>query len=45
MKNAFFWVVTPWALVRTNVSEKCVASIMRVERISELGTMLDVTSN
>jgi hypothetical protein len=33
------------ALVRTDVSEELSASIIRVTRISELGTMLAVTSN
>jgi hypothetical protein len=33
------------ALVRTNVSEERSMSIIRVTRISELGTMLAVTSN
>jgi hypothetical protein len=33
------------ALVRTNVSEELVASIIRVTRIGELGTTLGVTSN
>jgi hypothetical protein len=33
------------ALVRTNVSEELSAYIFRVKRISELGTMLAVTSN
>jgi hypothetical protein len=33
------------ALVRTNVSEEHIASIIRVERISELRTTLAVTSN
>jgi hypothetical protein len=33
------------ALVRTNVSEERIASIIRVTRIGELGTMLTVTSN
>jgi hypothetical protein len=33
------------ALVRTDVSENCSASIIRVTRIGELGTMLVVTSN
>jgi hypothetical protein len=32
------------ALVRTGVSEECIASIIRVTRIGELGTMLAVTS-
>jgi hypothetical protein len=38
MKNAV-------ALLRTNVSKEHIASIIRVTRISELGTMLAVTSN
>jgi hypothetical protein len=33
------------ALVRTDVSEKLSASIIRVTRIGELGTTLAVTSN
>jgi hypothetical protein len=33
------------ALVRTDVSEELSASIIRVTRVSELGTMLTVTSN
>jgi hypothetical protein len=33
------------ALVRTDVSEERSASIIRVTRINELGTMLAVTSN
>jgi hypothetical protein len=33
------------ALVRTDVSEECIASIIRVERISKIGTTLAVTSN
>jgi hypothetical protein len=33
------------ALVRTDVSEALSASIMRVTRISELGTTLAITSN
>jgi hypothetical protein len=33
------------ALVRTDVSEEPSASIIRVTRISELGTTLAVTSN
>jgi hypothetical protein len=32
------------AIVRTNVSEECIASIIRVTRLSELGTTLTVTS-
>jgi hypothetical protein len=33
------------ALVRTDVSEELSASIIRVTKIGELGTMLAVTSN
>jgi hypothetical protein len=33
------------ALVRTDVSEKLIASIIRVKRIIELGTAVAVTSN
>jgi hypothetical protein len=33
------------ALVRTDVSEECIASIIRVTRIDRLGTTLAVTSN
>jgi hypothetical protein len=33
------------ALVRTDVSEEYIASIIRVTRIGELGTTLDVPSN
>jgi hypothetical protein len=32
-------------LVRTDVSEECIASIIRVTRIDDLGTMLAVTSS
>jgi hypothetical protein len=44
MKNVVFLDVTPGALVRTDVSEKHIASI-RVTRIGELGTTLSVTSD
>jgi hypothetical protein len=33
------------ALVRTDISEERIASILRVRRIGELGTTLAVTSN
>jgi hypothetical protein len=33
------------ALVRTDIAEERIASIIRVTRISELGTTLAVTSN
>jgi hypothetical protein len=32
-------------LVKTDVSDECIASIIRVTRIGELGTMLAVSSN
>jgi hypothetical protein len=32
-------------LVRTYLSEECIASIIRVRRLGELGTTLAVTSN
>jgi hypothetical protein len=32
-------------LVRTDVSDECIASIIRVTRLGELGTALAVTSN
>jgi hypothetical protein len=44
MKNGIFWDVTPCALVRTEVSEKLHASIIRWTRIGELGTSA-ITSN
>jgi hypothetical protein len=33
------------ALVRTDVSEECIVSIIRVKRIGELGTTIAVTNN
>jgi hypothetical protein len=44
LKNAVFWDLAHVALVRTQVSEDRVTSIMRVAIISELGA-LAVTSN
>jgi hypothetical protein len=38
MKNTVFW----YALASTNVSEERIAFIIRVNRISELGTALAV---
>jgi hypothetical protein len=38
-------MLRPVALVRTDVSEESIASIIRVTRIGELGTTLAVTSN
>jgi hypothetical protein len=54
--NKEFWHVGGWrisssrvwhcvVLVRTNISEEYIASIIRVKRISGLGTTLAVTSN
>jgi hypothetical protein len=45
MKNVTFWDVTPCGFLRTYASEELIASFIRVTRISELGTMLAVTSN
>jgi hypothetical protein len=45
LKNAIFWDLHHVALVRTNILEECSASIIRVTRISELGTTLAATSN
>jgi hypothetical protein len=33
------------ALVRTDISKECIASIIRVTRIDEVGTTLEVTIN
>jgi uncharacterized protein with gpF-like domain len=40
IKKAVFWMFRRVAHVRTNVSEELRASIIRVTRISELGTTL-----
>jgi hypothetical protein len=45
MMNAVFWDVNSLALVRTDFLEERSASIIRVTRICELGTMLAVASN
>jgi hypothetical protein len=45
MKNAILWMLHCVALVRTDFTEECITSIIRVTGISELGTMLAVTSN
>jgi hypothetical protein len=44
MKNAVLWDLTPGALVKTDVSEDIVASIIRMERTSELGTLATISS-
>jgi hypothetical protein len=39
------WMLRRVALVRTNVSEERIASIIKVTRISEVGTTLAIASN
>jgi hypothetical protein len=45
MKNASSGTLRSVGLVRTNVSEEYITSIIGVTRISDLGTTLAVTSN
>jgi hypothetical protein len=45
MKNGVFWDVTPFAFVKTDVSEEPGASFIRVTRIGELGTTQAATNN
>jgi hypothetical protein len=45
MKNVVFWDVRTMYLVRTDVSQERIVSIIRVKRIDELGTTIAVTSN
>jgi DNA-binding TFAR19-related protein (PDSD5 family) len=45
MKNDVFWELRRVALVRTDVSEKPSASLIRVTRIGELRTTIAVTIN
>jgi hypothetical protein len=45
MKNGIFWDVAPYGSCKNQVLEELSASIIRVTRIGELGTMLAVTSN
>jgi hypothetical protein len=45
MKNASSMMLHRVALVRTDILEECVPSIIRMTRIGELGVMLAVTSN
>jgi hypothetical protein len=40
-----YWMVRCVALVGTEASEECIASIIRGTRIGELGIMLAATSN
>jgi hypothetical protein len=39
------WILRRGALIRTDVSEECIASIIRETRIGEPGRTLTVTSN
>jgi hypothetical protein len=45
MKNGVFWDVPPCGSCENRSPEDDIASIFRVTRIGELGTMLVVTSN
>jgi hypothetical protein len=45
MKNAVFWMLCHVILVRTDISEECITSFLRVTRIGDLGAMVAVTSN
>jgi hypothetical protein len=45
MKNAVFWDVPSCGSCENRSSKEGIASIFRVTSISELGTMLVVTSN
>jgi hypothetical protein len=45
LKDAVFRDVTPWPLVRTDVSDEHIASIIRVTRIGERGTTRGISSN
>jgi hypothetical protein len=43
--NVVFWLLRRVALVRTDVSEEHISSIIKVTRIGELGTTLAATIN
>jgi hypothetical protein len=45
LKNAVFWDMTPCDFCKSRVLEEPIISIIRGERISELGTTLAVTNN
>jgi hypothetical protein len=45
MKNGVLWELRCVALVRTDVSVEHRATVLRMSRIGELGTMVAVTSN
>jgi hypothetical protein len=44
MKNGVFWVLGRVALVTPYISEECIASVIRMRRVSELGTSLAIIS-
>jgi hypothetical protein len=45
VKNGVFWDITPSGSCKHRRFEEFSASIIRVTRIGELGTTLDLTSN
>jgi hypothetical protein len=45
IKDTVFWNATPCVSCKNRFSEKRIASIIRVERTGELGTILAVTSD
>jgi hypothetical protein len=45
LKNVVFWDVSRVALVRADVSEEHIASIIRMTKIGEVGTKLAITTN
>jgi hypothetical protein len=45
MKNVVFWMLRSVALVRFDVSEERITSIIRVNRIRKLGKTLAISSN
>jgi hypothetical protein len=45
MKNVVFWDVTTYVLLRTDVAEERIASIIRVTRINYIERELTVTNN
>jgi hypothetical protein len=45
VKFVYIFSSSSGILVKTDVSEECITSIIRAKRISELGTILAVTSN
>jgi hypothetical protein len=45
LKNGVFWDVTPCGSVKNDVSKELSASIIRVTRIGEVGTMMEAQSS